>query len=295
MIGAGGFRQGFGFLEGVRNLLEILRYKHLFVLFSYFAAACALSWQGMTAQNFCLSLGGAILIFFAVYGYNYITDRREDLRGGKATPLAFAGEKTIFAFAGACAVAALAVSWLLGAGAFWSAVGILFLGFAYSGLTYSRGRLRLKRYFVVKTLSITIGWFLLFLYFCFSFGTSKWLEAIVIGSFFACVSAGGALLRDVLDVKGDIAAGVRSIPVVLGERKTLLAIAFTIAVNYAIFFASLASFILPGQYAALLGVLPVRFGMVHSMGMRKYGPASAFSLASYFLIAAVTFAVEVAR
>ena len=254
------------------------------VVFSYVALALACSPIRGTAA-FSTIAAASLLLFFAIYAYNNVTDTEEDRANNR--PSLSLPRGLVLAMVLAAAAAFLWLSWLNGGAALLAGAGALALG-----AMYSHESIRLKKYALTKTPSIAAGCFVFFLYLCFSLGAPFSWKTALVGSFIALTSAAGSIQQDLKDVEGDRKMGVNSIPAAFGKRAARLAIAATVAAKYAALAAGLALLAIPASYAALFGILPLRIGMVHSLAREKYSAASRFSLMSYALIAAMVFIAE---
>lgn len=274
----------------IKDILEAIRYKALIIFLSYVLTALILSKENITVFNFFTTFFGAFFIFSAVYGYNFLTDWREDMITKKKTLLLFINRDIIIIYVVVAALTALYLSYLNGIYPFILAALILLMGFAYS-----HEKIRLKRIFVIKTLTIAIGWFLFFIYLNISFQSPHTITYFFIGLFLALLSFVGAMFQDVLDLKGDKALKLHSIPGVIGVRNTaFLALGITFF-QYLILFGAMFLKLLIFSYLILTLLLPLRLLFAKTLFDSNRSLASFLSLISYPLTTLLVYIVEVLK
>lgn len=194
----------------------------------------------------------------AVYVYNGVTDRQEDVANGSRRPIA-AGMLSVRCAAGAAAASAsasLACGLVLGMGGFAMIGAYLAVGYAYSGPPF-----RFKNGFgTVMPSVVVLG---LAAYFCgatadggrpgpnlavFALGNALWMAVV------------GGISKDLSDVPGDRIAGRRSWPIVLGLRRARLALciaAATAALGFCVAVADTATELAGCAVVMLLGAMAV--------------------------------------
>ncbi len=184
-------------------------------------------------------------IFFsnaAIYGYNQLTDAKEDIANKREAPPPEA--KAVIAFSIALG---LASSWLLGGVAPYFWLVLLAIGLLYS-------LLRVKGIFPLKNFYIALGGALFFL-----FGASPqatFEPAMYAGALLmAAIAYVSSLQADLRDIVGDRAAGVKTIPAVVSKSAgkavayaIISAMAVAVAALKLVLFYPLAVFAVPAAY-----------------------------------------------
>jgi 4-hydroxybenzoate polyprenyltransferase len=168
-----------------------------------------------------------VAAIFAIYLFNGVMDIEEDRINGSRRPIAQGHLPSGLAarVAAGAAVASLATSVLLGAGLVWPVMTVLVIGFLYSGppCFLKRGvagtaavgvSLGLLTYWAGVSGSVAAGW---------RFPGVTWLVFVVAMS--GWMGLVGVPAKDLGDVEGDRAAGRRTVPVILGERRARAVIA----------------------------------------------------------------------
>jgi len=162
-------------------------------------------------------LFAAFLVTFAVYGLNKFTDKAEDsINRPEILPRA-SGYYLVFS------IVSMVFGFLIG---LWEGIFAFFvlcapvmIGVIYS-VRISKSIPRLKEIVGVKSLVVAVSWALTGSLLPDAFLTTK-LQIIVIVFVFVFIRVFvGATLCDVLDMNGDLASGVETIPIRLGRNKT---------------------------------------------------------------------------
>jgi len=267
---------------------ERVRANHLLVFASYFALACAIMNTPITSAKLALAFLGGLAIFASVYGYNPLTDVKEDNVQKKRTLLDFVGRRTLQACVLVTSLSALGISALLGIAPFIVALLILSLGFAYS-----HQKIRLKKYFFVKNVAIAIGWLLLFIYFSISLGDTNISGYLFAAYFMASLSFVGSMLRDIFDLRGDEAAGIHTIPSTIGAQATAQLVFLVTFLQYGILLVFVLLNAIPFFYLSFLATLPFRAGIMYAVSKRENRLAANLSLLSYPSAALLAFIFKV--
>lgn len=121
-------------------------------------------------------------------------------------------------------------------------------------LAYSTPRLGLKQVFLAKNLVVGLAWGAIPLGVGVYFGDPWRFEVLALSTHVAATITVAAVIFDVKDVEGDLAAGIRTVPNVYGLRPTRLA---TQAANVAVACAVVglvAVGVLPASFLALLAL-----------------------------------------
>lgn len=168
-----------------------------------------------------------VVAIFAIYLFNGVMDIEEDRINGSGRPIARGALPAGIAarVAAGAAVVSLVTSVLLGAGLIWPVAAVLVTGFLYSGppcffkrqvpgTTAVCVSLGLLTYWAGVCASTAAGW---------RFPGVTWLVFVLTMS--GWMGLVGAPAKDLGDVEGDRAAGRRTVPVILGERRARAVIA----------------------------------------------------------------------
>ncbi len=162
-------------------------------------------------------LFAAFLVTFSVYGLNKFTDKAEDsINRPETFPRA---SRHYLAFS----IVSMALGFLIG---LWESIfaflvlcAPVMIGLIYS-VRISKSIPRLKEIVGVKSLVVAASWALTGSLLPDTFFTTK-LQIIVIVFVFVFIRVFvGATLCDVLDMNGDLASGIETIPIRLGRNKT---------------------------------------------------------------------------
>ncbi|MEW2117004.1 UbiA family prenyltransferase [Streptomyces sp. NPDC005474] len=180
-------------------------------------AVLGLTDKGVDPLRVSSGLAGWLCATIAVYVFNGVTDRQEDTGNGSTRPIA-SGLLPVGAALGWTSVfTALGVlsAFLLGNLTGLLASLFLFIGYAYSGRPF-----RFKQRWYTASVAGALLGFVTYLAGCASVGgrlnEGLIVFAAVASLWMACV---GAIAKDLSDVKGDMAAGRRSLPAVLGVAR----------------------------------------------------------------------------
>lgn len=217
-----------------------------------------------------LVVAATFLTISAVYAYNQITDKKEDLANRRrSSPFAYsASGYTIVAALGLGGIVLAAfLSPLSGA-----AAAALFLG----GLAYSW--LRIKSLFLLKNLLTVLGFSLVFV-----IGVAAGLSAmaptpamlksyVLIFSFILSLS----LIADLRDFRGDKKTGVKSLPVTIGFTQSKAVVG---AVLFSFAAATLGLGLWPFAF-----LLPFTVPMAFFLGENRFGLSHLFGLMAGMLL-----------
>jgi len=194
-----------------------------------------------------LPLGVVFAVTLFVYSFNRLADRSEDERNvperaafvrrygralfalGVGLYLAVSGAVLLQGVPGAPALAVPAVVAVL-----YSVVG-------------------LKRVLLVKNLLVGLSWGLIPLGVGVYYGVLRTIDILFMGAFVTAMVTIAAAVFDIKDIEGDRAEEIRTVPIVLGLRRTRqLAAVASLTVGLAVA-GLLAGGVLPASYAVLLG------------------------------------------
>jgi 4-hydroxybenzoate polyprenyltransferase len=159
----------------------------------------------------------------AVYVYNGIADRAEDIANGSVRPIASGRLSVRYAggTAGTLAAIGLLCAWSLGRAEGLCAVLFLLIGYGYSGPPFP-----LKNRYATCTLGgIALG---LTTYLGGSLAVGRGLSVpfvVFAGAMSLWMGGVGGIAKDLSDVEGDRIAGRRTLPIIVGERAARLLLA----------------------------------------------------------------------
>lgn len=204
-----------------------------------FSAGMVLSWgAGVAIWRVAVGLAGWCAATFAVYVYNGVADRVEDVANGSSRPIARGDLPARFATAAvlvgallACAGGALLGRWLFAA-----TVGYLLVGYAYSGPPF-----RLKQTYYTASIGGGSLGLLTYLGGALCAGRPPTAAVLVFAGMMSLWMGGvGGIAKDLPDVTGDREAGRRTWPVVFGERRArqLLTVAAPVVATAFLFTAA---------------------------------------------------------
>jgi len=257
---------------GLGNLVLQLAYFPLFKVLKFMVStSLLLALNGVTVVVFGFFLEGitfvpslllaAFLVTFAVYGLNKFTDRTEDLINRPETSAKSSGYFLVFSIL--ALLAGFLIGLLDGILPFFVLCAPVMIGVIYS-VKISKSIPRLKEIVGIKSLVVAASWALTGSLLPGSFNTAK-LQVIVIVFVYIFIRVFvGATLCDLLDMKGDLASGVETIPIRLGRNKTkkLLILINTIGVLspvYCIATGMLICFVPALLFGVLFGYLAIWF------------------------------------
>jgi len=273
----------------LQKFLEIIRWRHLVVLFSYLITAIALNIENYNLEKTGLILIGALSAFFTVYMYNYVSDTQEDKQNKKASPITNGmSKKAITLIATSAFILAVLSAGILNIGAL-----ISISVFILIGILYSIRKLGIKKVFFVKNLSIGIAWFFLFLFMSLGFNSQIQVGTIFIAFFIAILSFIGSVVRDMVDVIGDSKAGVKTIPIVLKVDGTASLFLILTIFQYTLLLVLIFAGFLNQLFLVLLITLPIRLLMVFYTYQHNLKLVGTYSLASYVTTAILLLAIKV--
>lgn len=201
------------------------------------------------------------LVVYSVYTFNRLTDHEEDVVNAPERSIFVKGnERFLLTTAIASYIVALVIGWIETPFAALILTFPIILGWVYSKNVFSMlGLPRLKNIFIIKNLTISIGWAI-----CVTFLPALYISenSLMIALFFAFFTVKifiNSVVFDVRDVAGDILCGVKTIPAVIGVRKTcyMLLILNSFLVGLILFFIDFA-----GRYSSIL-LISVIYGYAY--------------------------------
>ena len=162
------------------------------------------------------------LVVYSVYSLNRLTDQEEDAVNAPERSIFVEGnERFLLTTAIASYIVALVLGWIESPFAALILTFPIMLGRVYSKNVFSMlGLPRLKNIFIIKNLTISIGWAV-----CVTFLPALYISGnasmiVLFFTFFAVKIFIDSVVFDVRDVEGDVLCGVKTIPAVIGVRKT---------------------------------------------------------------------------
>lgn len=207
---------------------------------------------------------GCFFIVACVYSYNNITDKKEDkINRGKINAFSKSKSGTYVVFL--CALFGLLFSFYVSSSSF-----ILSAIFVVAGFLYSR--FRIKSYFLVKNLytAFFTSFLLLIGAAHLEFSQEFFLYYLL---FFISLLL-GSIIADLRDFEGDNKVGLRTLPVILGYRKT----------KYLVYSGLILSFLLVFRidFSVLFPILP--FILLSLFFVKKNSHKSAHAFESMSLV-----------
>lgn len=199
----------------------------------------------------CLAVG--FFMPLGVYSFNLVTDCGEDIIN-KRNSVVITGRKSSFqimCFSFLCKGTAILASFFIGWASFTIVFTIAVISFLYS---YGFGFGRFKEMFLLKNITIAMGWSMLLLVPAFA-GNFPFEPVFLILVFFVfahCVIS--STISDLKDVEGDSKNNVKTLPTEIGLKRTLLALSL---VNAAAFLAIIIGVLFFQLKPYLLILLPV--------------------------------------
>ena len=162
-------------------------------------------------------VAAAFLATFSVYSLNMITDMKEDsINRSPCTPKKTGCYVTVSA---ATMVASLALGLMTGVMTLLILIAPLLIGFAYS-IQITKSLPRLKEVVGVKSVVVAFSWAITGAFLPVTLQpTAAGKEVLVFLYIFAQILV-NTIIFDALDVKGDRASGIVTVPVAIGKDKT---------------------------------------------------------------------------
>ncbi len=227
-----------GILRNLRYCLAEARPAVLLITLLRYAAGTLLATHaGLHPARIAIGAVGCSGAAFAVYVFNGVTDRKEDVANGSRRPIAAGALPVRFAAraAAAAAVLSLVCGLALGTGELSMICAYLLFGYAYSGRPF-----RFKQFFgTVMPSVMVLG---LATYFAGTLATGSRPGARLVAFAVANVlwmAVVGGISKDFSDVPGDRVAGRRSWPIVVGmNRARVLLSCVAVAVAVGFYFAA---------------------------------------------------------
>jgi len=159
----------------------------------------------------------AFLTTFSVYGVNKITDRREDEINrpeSKSTGTMFYLAPSIAAM-----FASLAIGITVGVSAFLILAMPLIIGFAYN-FRIIKSMPRLKEIVGVKSIVVALSWAITGTFLPITMQSTAITKIILVFIYIFTQIFVNTVIFDGLDMMGDLVAGVKTIPIAFGRKKT---------------------------------------------------------------------------
>jgi 4-hydroxybenzoate polyprenyltransferase len=194
----------------------------------------------------------AVTLF--VYSFNRLSDYTEDKQNvpTRATFISRYGRPLLALGGGLYAVAVAVAVWLRIPGA--PALGIpIVVAVLYSTVG-------LKRILLVKNLLVGVSWGLIPIGVGVYYGQLASFDVQFFAAFTTVVLTIAAVVFDIKDIEGDSEQGIKTVPVLLGAKRTRQLSAGATTVVGAVVAGLIAGGILSAQYAALLGLVAYVFG-----------------------------------
>lgn len=251
-----------------------------------FLAGLVLSWgAGVALGRAAVGMAGWLCATFAIYVYNGVADRVEDVANGSRRPIARGDLPDRFA-TGAVLVGAmigcLTAAWL-GRWMFAAMIGYLLVGYAYSGPPF-----RFKQTYYAASIGGGCLGLLTYLGGALCAGRPPSAAVLVFAVMMSLWMGGvGGIAKDLPDVKGDRAAGRRTWPVVFGERRArqlLIVSALVVAVAFGLAAAAYSTKLLWCSTAVCLGavvLMVVSAGAPRGEGTGRRMPYRVFMWTQY--------------
>lgn len=246
------------FGQWIKNAFKFMLLSNLLVAFGGFAlayAAAILSGRTPGLIHPCL----ALLYIYAMHVLNRFLDKGASTYNDPERAGFYGKHRGFLIFSGVFSmIGALGLSYYLGTMVFFAIAGLSILGIIYSIPIVPISLRHMWRYSKIKdipgskTLSVALAWGVLISLLPLLEPTSMaWPAAIVsFLSVFSMVYVRSALF-DIFQVQGDLIVGVETLPIVLGEKRTLLLLRWVILFG-ALFLASAALTGLVGPFSYLL-------------------------------------------
>jgi len=162
------------------------------------------------------------LVVYSVYSLNRLTDQEEDAVNAPERSIFVEGnERFLLAAAAVSYIVALVLGWLESPFAALILLFPIISGIAYSKNIFSAvGIPRLKDIFLVKSLIVASSWAVCAAFLPVLYLSGNFIKLGFIFPFFFIKMFINTVLFDVRDVEGDALNGVRTIPVVIGIKRT---------------------------------------------------------------------------
>ncbi len=234
-----------------------------------------------------------MLIVFAVYNLNRKTDEDEDaINHTERYAFTKEYEGTLFRSAIGAYVIALCLSALQGLDSLFITTIPLIAGIVYSVPLFPArfGFRRLKEVPLMKSLVVAFSWaippaLLPVCHACLPGGAATGIAGI----FFFFLVFINTVVFDIRDVEGDLASGVKTLPTILGSRRTLILLtAMNAVVGVALM---LAGGLLPGLHPVLLLAAGTAYAQGYLLCFQRFGTEKlSFELLAdgQFILLAVT-------
>ncbi len=244
--------------EMVMEFLNFIRVRICISASLLALAGILLSAHGISAA---FVLACSFFACAAVYSYNNITDKEEDLKNRGSLNRLVLNKKLGLAVVSCCALTSIMLSFSL---TFYSAFFIL--TFIVTGIAYSH--FRIKKHPLIKNLYTA---FLISQLFLVGYGYIDAGTLFYYTEFYLFILA-GSILSDLRDYEGDKDAGINTLPVIFGPakiKKMIYALIFLTGMLAAFDFSRLC-IILVCNFIVLIELIRNNFGFAHSFGMMSF-------------------------
>lgn len=249
-------------MRNTKELMSFIRLKVVVVL-TLIATAGFLMFN---SRDFNLLLLAAVSPgVAAVYGYNNLTDAKEDWINRKKLNKFVSMRRLGTLIVLILTAVSIVFSAFLNPLAFLSVLGFIVIGLAYS-------KFRLKRFSLIKNLTTALIISLLFL--AGALVGSSLTNSILLASFLVFVYIKvGSIVSDLRDYEGDKAVGLKTTPVVFGKRVAKYLSNFLLFIYcWIILYYGLVSFyiVLPFALLMVFHITQDRYVKAHNLSMLSF-------------------------
>ena len=209
------------YLPRIGNIVSLLMVSSLFLSISG-VLMLYLSFLLFGVALKPILLCAMFLVVYSVYSLNRLTDQEEDAVNAPERSVFVKGnERFLLAAAAVSYIVALVLGWLESPFAALILLFPIISGIAYSKNIFSAvGIPRLKDIFLVKSLIVASSWAVCAAFLPVLYLSGNFIKLGFIFPFFFIKMFINTVLFDVRDVEGDALNGVRTIPVVIGIKRT---------------------------------------------------------------------------
>ena len=209
------------YLPRIGNIVSLLMVSSLFLSISG-VLMLYLSFLLFGVALKPILLCAMFLVVYSVYSLNRLTDQEEDAVNAPERSIFVKGnERFLLAAAAVSYIVALVLGWLESPFAALILLFPIISGIAYSKNIFSAvGIPRLKDIFLVKSLIVASSWAVCAAFLPVLYLSGNFIKLGFIFPFFFIKMFINTVLFDVRDVEGDALNGVRTIPVVIGIKRT---------------------------------------------------------------------------
>ncbi len=209
------------YLPRIGNIISFLMVSSLFLSISS-VLMLYLSFLLFGVALKPILLCAMFLVVYSVYSLNRVTDQEEDAVNAPERSIFVEGnERFLLAAAAVSYIVALVLGWLESPFAALILLFPIISGIAYSKNIFSAvGIPRLKDIFLVKSLIVASSWAVCAAFLPVIYLSGNFIKLGFVFPFFFIKMFINTVLFDVRDVEGDALNGVRTIPVVIGIKRT---------------------------------------------------------------------------